>query len=132
VIDSRGLRSSLRVRNTVGSNLSGISASDPVNSLLRLARCGFAGCGYIPAPFAFGSITANVNIGHDRFLSLAAMLLGCFVPLLGLSTGDTEPLHFVDQRCAQQTEPGGCAFWATDDPVGFGQCLEDVFALGIL
>src|SRR5260221_3529606 len=69
---------------------------------------------------------------RDRFLSLAAMLLGWFVPLLGLSTRNAEPLHLVDQRRPLQTEPGGCAFLASDDPVGFGQCLEDVFALGIL
>ena len=77
-------------------------------------------------------MSTNVSIGHDRFLSLAAMVLGCSVPLLGLSTGDAEPLHLEDQRRASQTEPGGCAFWAADDPVGFGQCLEDMFALDIL
>ena len=102
MIDSRGLRSSLRVRNTVGSNLSGIVNYFCQRSRkLAVAPCPLWARGaHICAPFAFGSITANVNSGHDRFLSLAAMLLGCFVPLLGLSTGDTEPLHFVDQRCA--------------------------------
>ena len=52
-------------------------------------------------------------------------------PLSGLSARDAEPLHLGDQRRALQSEPAGGAFRASDDPVGFSQCLDDMLALGI-
>jgi len=30
-----------------------------------------------------------------------------------------------------QAKTGGCTFWASDDPVGFGKRLDNFLALGI-
>ena len=50
--------------------------------------------------------------------------------LSGLSARNAEPLHLGDQRRALQPESGGRAFRASDDPIGFSQRLDDMFAFG--
>src|SRR5882724_4615595 len=57
---------------------------------------------------------------------------GWFFVLSGLCVGDAEPLHFGDECGALQAEPCGCALRASNDPIGFSQCLDDVFTLSIL
>src|SRR5580658_3378297 len=47
--------------------------------------------------------------------------------LSGLGAGDAESFHLVEERCALQPESGGRAFRSSDDPIAFGQRLQDVF-----
>ena len=49
----------------------------------------------------------------------------------GLGARDAKSFHLVEQRRALQPESGGGPFRASDDPVGFGQRLQDLFMLGI-
>ena len=52
-------------------------------------------------------------------------------PLSSLHAGDAELLHLGDQCGALQADPGGGAFHAANDPVGFSQRLENVVTRGI-
>src|ERR1700730_958077 len=46
------------------------------------------------------------------------------------STGDTEPPHFVEQRGAPHRESRSSTMRNYDNPVGFPQSSQNVFALG--
>src|ERR1700674_1161545 len=46
------------------------------------------------------------------------------------STGDTEPSHFVEQRGAPHRESRSSTMRTSNNPVGFPQSSQNVFALG--
>jgi hypothetical protein len=75
-----------------------------------------------------GSVNTAILFAEPRML----VVVSRYDPLSGLSARDAEPLHLGNQRRALQPESGGCAFRASDDPIGFSQRLDDVLALGVL
>jgi len=104
-------------------------------NLVSLSPCQFARSNSAPLDAAYRTLTmdrpnfgahlASDEGGHRH------RLIEVFSGLSGLSARNAEPLHLRDQRRALQAEPGGCAFRASNNPVGFGQRLDDVVALGV-
>ena len=69
--------------------------------------------------------------GKSEYLSWVQVAEVHCSRLSRLSARDAQALHLRNQRRALQTESGGRSFRASDDSVGFGQCLNDMVALGI-